>query len=87
MADALKDAAVVTQVPELAPVWVEQVDALAGWNQFQLADFERLKQRFGVDWVLLSNPPPSRLTCVWHNEALTVCRIPTTASSPAALSY
>ena len=75
LADALKDAAVVTQVPELAPRWAGQVDAQAGWNAFQPADFEHLKSRFGVDWVLASYPAPARLTCIWHNDLLTVCRI------------
>ena len=76
LADAIKDAAVVTQVPELGPKWAEQVDALAGWSGFQLPDFERLKSRFGVEWVLLASPPPARLICMWHNDKLSVCRIP-----------
>jgi hypothetical protein len=82
LADGIKDAAVVTQVPELAPRWTEQVDAQTGFNRFQLADFQRLKERFGIDWVLLSNPPPARLKCRWHNDELSVCRIP--ASSAAS---
>jgi hypothetical protein len=75
MADALKDAAVVTQVPELASRWAGQVDARTGWNRFQTPDFERLKSRYGVEWVLASYPAPARLTCIWHNDLLTVCRI------------
>ena len=76
LADAIKDAAVVTQVPELAPRWTVQVDAQAGFSRFQPADFQRLNEQYGVDWVLLSNPPPARLTCLWHNYELSVCRIP-----------
>ena len=76
LADAIKDAAVVTQVPELGPVWERQVNAQAGWAHFQLADFERLKAGFGVDWVLVSYPAPAGLACRWHNDALAVCRIP-----------
>ena len=83
LADGIKDAAVVTQVPELASRWAEQVNAQAGWRQFQFAAFERLKARFGVDWVLVSDPPPARLTCVWHNHLLAVCRIPDRASAPS----
>jgi hypothetical protein len=82
LADALKDAAVVTQVPELGRRWAEQVDAQAGWNRFQLKDFERLKMRCGVDWGLLSYPPPPRLICRWHNHRLAVCRIDDSAASP-----
>jgi hypothetical protein len=82
MADAVKDAAVITQVPELASRWAEQLDAQAGWKQFQAADFERLKARFGVDWVLLSYPPPAGLTCIWHNAVLSVCRVTAGATDP-----
>ena len=66
----------VTQVPSLAPAWQEQQLAQAGWPHFQLADFERLRTEFGVDWVLVSYPAPAGLGCRWHNDALTVCRIP-----------
>ena len=34
LADQIKDAAIATQVPNLAPVWDEQVKAEAGWNHF-----------------------------------------------------
>ena len=76
LSDADKDAAVVTQVPSLGPVWHEQQMAQAGWPQFQLGDFERLKTQFGVDWVVVDYPQPAGLACQWHNHALTVCRIP-----------
>jgi hypothetical protein len=76
LADAVKDAAVVTQVPELGPVWARQVRAEEGWRNFTRADFERLKTRFGVDWVLVSYPQPQGLACRWHNRTLSVCRIP-----------
>ena len=76
LADAVKDAAVVTQVPELGPVWAEQVQAEGGWSNFELADFERLKTQFGVDWVLVAFPAPTGLSCKWHNRTLSVCQIP-----------
>jgi hypothetical protein len=76
LADALKDTAVVTQVPELGPVWKTQVDAQAGWSSFKLADFERLKKEFGVNWALVSYPQPAGLQCRWHNDLLAVCQIP-----------
>jgi hypothetical protein len=76
LADAVKDAAVVTQVPELGQVWASQVTAEEGWGSFKLADFERLKTAFGVDWVLVATPQPIGLTCRWHNDALAVCQIP-----------
>ncbi len=76
LADAVKDAAVVTQVPELGPVWARQVEAEQGWSNFKLADFERLKAEFGVNWALVSYPQPEGLDCPWHNGMLAACRIP-----------
>jgi hypothetical protein len=76
LADMVKDASVVTQIPELAPTWARQVAAEDGWSHFELNDFERLKAEFGVDWVLVSNPQTSGLPCPWHNSVLSVCRIP-----------
>ncbi len=76
LADAIKDTSVVTKVPELAPAWQRQVQAQSGWTHFKLEDFERLKAEFGVNWVLVSYPPPAGLPCPWHNAALTVCQVP-----------
>jgi hypothetical protein len=75
LADAVKDAAVVTQIPSLGEVWLRQVVAQRGWARFQVADFERLKQQFGANWVVVSNPAPAGLRCPWHNGAVTVCQI------------
>ncbi len=76
LADAVKDTSVVTQVPELGPIWSSQVTAQAGWRDFTLADFERLRTTLGVDWVIVAYPQPSGLSCPWHNDRLAVCRIP-----------
>ena len=76
LADAIKDTAVVTQVPELGDVWTRQLRAQNGWTRFQLADFERLKTEFGVNWVLVSYPQPAGLVCQWHNAVLSVCQLP-----------
>lgn len=76
LADAVKDAAAVTQVPELGPEWERQVTAEAGWRTFQATDFERLKQEFGVDWVLVDVDQEAGLDCRWHNDLLAVCAIP-----------
>jgi hypothetical protein len=76
LADANKDAAMAMQVPELAPLWERQVAAQQGWQTFQLADFERLKKEFGVDWVLVKYPQPAGVACRWHNGSLAVCELP-----------
>ncbi len=76
LADAIKDTAMVTQVPDLGPTWEQQVTAQAGWTHFQLNDFERLKTDFGVNWALVAYPQPAGLDCRWHNDTLAVCRVP-----------
>lgn len=76
LADGIKDTAVVMEVPNLAPAWHQQQLAQAGWSRFTIADFERLKVQFGVDWVLVSYPQQPGLDCRWHNGTLTVCRVP-----------
>jgi hypothetical protein len=76
LADAVKDAAVVTQIPGLGGVWLEQAQAQQGWTDFKIDDFERLKQQFGVNWVVVSKPAPAGLDCRWSNRTLAVCRLP-----------
>lgn len=76
LADMVKDSSVVTQVPELGSAWERQVDATAGWQDFERADFKRLKRELGVDWVIVRYPQPTGLDCKWHNQSLSVCEIP-----------
>lgn len=76
LADSIKDASVVTKVPDLGPEWHKQTDAQAGWATFRLRDFQRLKNEFGVNWVLVSFPQQFGLDCHWHNETVSVCEIP-----------
>lgn len=76
LADAVKDAAVVTQITSLGGEWLTQVQAQQPWPEFKFQDFERLKRQFGVNWVLVSIPAPVGLSCRWHNQSLAVCQIP-----------
>ena len=76
LADAVKDTAVVTKSPELGAEWARQVLAQTNFSQFKQADFERLKAEFGVNWALVSNTQARELDCRWHNDTLSVCRIP-----------
>lgn len=75
LADAVKDAAVATQVPELAPEWQQQTAAAAGWRQFTAQDFLRLHQQWGVDWVIVQGNGVPGLTCPYRNEAVAVCHL------------
>lgn len=75
LADAVKDAAVATQVPDIAAVWQQQTQAAAGWRHFQRQDFLRLQQQFGVNWIVVQGPGIAGLDCPYKNEAVAVCRI------------
>jgi hypothetical protein len=82
LADYEKDGGMACRVPRLAPRWLKEVTALDGWQQFQPADFERLKQDFGVTWVVLSRADamyalndPKGLTCPYENQEVKVCRL------------
>jgi len=75
LADAVKDAPVVTQVPRLAKEWQDETEARAGWGRFQKADLERLRARYGVTWVVLERPGVAGLDCPFQNDRLLVCRL------------
>jgi hypothetical protein len=75
LADAVKDAAVATQVPELAPLWQQQTEAVAGWRHFQKQDFLQLRQQFGVDWIIVQGGGVEGLECPYKNEAVAVCKL------------
>ena len=75
LADALKDSGAASMFPQLAEEWQRQVRGEEGWNNFQLADFQRLHQQFGVDWVVLQHPVAG-MDCPYVNASLRVCRIP-----------
>jgi hypothetical protein len=85
LADYVKDGGMAARVPRLAPRWLKEVNAQSGWRNFQAADFQRLKNEFGVNWVILSrtdraastlqdNSAPG-MTCPYANQQLLVCRL------------
>jgi hypothetical protein len=76
LADLAKDSAVATQVPRLAPRWLEEVEAQNGWEHYGPADFARLKSKFGVDWVLVERPGGDGLACPYEDAGLRVCQLP-----------
>ncbi len=78
LADQIKDRAVSSIWPGVAEEWRVQSEAQRNWRDFARGDLLRLKQRFGVDWVLLERntpPRPENLTCPYQNEKVQVCRI------------
>ena len=66
------------RVPRLAPRWLKEVTAQSDWERFQAADFQRLKQDFGVTWVVLSRPDR---TLAEQTEASQVMTCPYRTSS------
>jgi len=77
LADGVKDPGAATLFPDLllAEHWREQVRAQAGWKSFQAEDFRRLKNKYGVTWVVLQRPGVAGLNCPYENDALLVCRV------------
>lgn len=75
LADAVKDKGATTMFPPLAVQWLEQFEDQRNWKQFQMEDFERLRQKYGVSWVVVEQPGPTGLECPYENSAVRVCRI------------
>ena len=77
LADAIKDSGAVTMFPDLpvADHWREQVRAQDGWKHFQIEDFRRLRDRYGVSWVVLERPGVTGVSCPYQNGSLLVCRV------------
>ncbi len=75
LADNIKDGGAVTMFPKMADEWQRQVQAQAGWKQFQRDDYLRLQREFGVTWVLVEQPGPGGLLCQYENKMLKVCRL------------
>ncbi|MFZ3190841.1 MAG: hypothetical protein WA180_20440 [Candidatus Sulfotelmatobacter sp.] len=75
LADGVKDNGVVSMFPPLAEAWWAQVEDQMPWKNFQLQDFERLKHKYGVSWVVVQQPVAG-LDCQHQNQAVRVCRLP-----------
>src|SRR5581483_632918 len=75
LADANKDSGAVAMFPPLAEEWWEQFQAQKNWQQFTRADFLRLREKYGVDWVVLQTPSTLGFPCPYVNQTVAVCRI------------
>jgi hypothetical protein len=75
LADAGKDSGAVSMFPQLAEEWWAQANAQERWESFRLADFEGLKSRYGVDWLVLQQPGTAGLVCPFQNATVLVCRV------------
>jgi hypothetical protein len=75
LADAVKDNGVVSMFPALADEWWKQFQAQQRWAEFQASDFSRLKEKYGVSWVILQQAGASLADCPYENSAVKVCRV------------
>jgi hypothetical protein len=75
LADAVKDKGASTMFPPLSVKWLEQFQDQKNWKQFQEEDFERLRQKYGVSWVVIEQPGEPGLECPYQNSAVRVCRV------------
>lgn len=75
LVDGMKDAAVVTQVPMLAAVWVQQMNEQAGWTSWSAADFMHLSATTPVSWVVVAPAQAKGLSCPYANGTVAVCRL------------
>jgi len=76
LADWIKDNGVVSMFPPLAEEWWAQVQAQTPWGSFHTEDFARLKNKYGVSWVVVQQPGVTGLDCAYENRAVRVCQIP-----------
>jgi hypothetical protein len=80
LADLVKDKGACSMFPQLSVKWLEQVEDQKNWKQFGREDFERLRQKYGVSWVVLAQPGPAEhgppgMECPYENSAVRVCRV------------
>jgi len=75
LADDLKDAAVVSQVPSLAETWLAQHRQQAGWSHWTRSGFVHLAQTSPVTWVLVAPAQAGDLPCPYSNAVVSVCRL------------
>jgi hypothetical protein len=76
LADDVKDNSVVEVFPDLAYQWKLELAGREKWSSLGLEDFERMKKKFGVGWVILERPGVVGMPCPYVNRAVMVCRIP-----------
>ena len=82
LADWVKDRSVSALEPQLASRWRQEESDIDNWQHFTSDDLQRLKQKHGVNWVILErglNPslqPSASLSCPYSNSDILVCTLP-----------
>ncbi len=75
LADAVKDKGAASMFPPLSVKWLEQVQDQMDWEEFKKEDFERLRQKYAVDWIVDEQPGRPGMDCPYQNAAVRVCRV------------
>ena len=75
LADLVKDKGASTMFPPLSVEWLEQVNDEKNWRNFQREDFERLRQKYGISWIVIEQPGTAGFHCPYENSAVRVCRV------------
>jgi len=75
LADLVKDKGAASMFPPLSTLWLEQVQDQKNWTQFRKDDFDRLRQKYGVSWIVVERPGPEALDCPYQNSKVRVCRL------------
>lgn len=75
LADTVKDKGAASMFPPLSTKWLEQVQDAKNWESYGRQDYERLRQKYGVSWVVVEQPGPADLDCPYQNAVVRVCRI------------
>ncbi len=83
LADLVKDKGACSMFPPLSVKWLEQVEDQGNdpkndqknFERFGKSNLERLRQKYGVSWVVVAQPGPAGLECPYENPTVRVCRI------------
>jgi hypothetical protein len=75
LADTVKDKGAASMFPPLSTKWLEQVQDAKDWKRYSREDFERLRQKYGVSWIVTEQSGPANLDCPYQNAVVRVCRI------------
>jgi len=75
LADLVKDKGACSMFPPLSVKWAEQIADQKNWKQLGKEDFERLRQKYGVSWVVVEQPGPAGMGCPYENSMVRVCRV------------
>lgn len=77
LADEVKDNGVVSMFPAMAEKWWSQVEDQTPWDRFTGEDFVRLRNKYGVSWIVLRSSSAVRgFDCPYANAEVRVCRLP-----------